>query len=637
MTSTCKFSVFKKSLLGAAISALSCGVVYAADFSANLVGAEDASDVVYSGILEDGKVVKNKKKNLDKSAINKNATPMVAITKLESQKLLTSKSAKSASAEKIHPALKSKIADYKLREQQNSLRSSDYGDQRVLVTFKETFKMPRFPNPDTRLSRSDAYNIERAERAEQLVGEIKSLRAVQQERLAASLYHNHNAQMVSSFWLINALVLDVPVSELEALSRRADVIYMEPAVDGAEPPASSVATARGQIKTDPYFNLGLTSGYIGLLDTGVRSSHTLFQSPSNLSFHWDCTDGTCNSNPNPDDDCWNHGTSTAAIISGNNNLGNATRGVTDITLDSFKVYPASCGGLSTTASVAGFQRSVQVLDRVVVAEMQGGGSSNSAISLAADAAFDAGAAVVSANGNNGSGNSPGTVNTPGNAHKVLGIGAYDVTTGAYKDYTSEGPASDGRIKPDLIAPTDSITASNTSSTATRTFTGTSGATPFAAGATALMRNFLLDILGTSSVDPGQVYSAMILTGQQAYPFTNTQGAGKIVMPLNGNIRVGNANIVDNQNYEISISVGSGKSKFEAALWWPESETQTHNDIDLYIIDPSGTTRDYSISSPSIFERATYSTGTLAQGTWKVRIRGYNVTGTQKVYWTSHVR
>ena len=50
-------------------------------------------------------------------------------------------------------------------------------------------------------------------------------------------------------------------------------------------------------------------------------------------------------------------------------------------------------------------------DGVIVAEMQGSGSRPSAIALAADNAFDAGAAVIAANGNNGP--AAGTVNDAG--------------------------------------------------------------------------------------------------------------------------------------------------------------------------------------------------------------------------------
>jgi serine protease AprX len=63
----------------------------------------------------------------------------------------------------------------------------------------------------------------------------------------------------------------------------------------------------------------------------------------------------------------------------------------------------------------------------------------------------------------------------------------------------------------------------------------------------------------------------------------------------------------------------------------------HNDIDLHLVDPSGVVRASSISIPSVFERARVS-GPVARGTWKLRIRGYNVPGgSQTVYWAAHVR
>ena len=115
-----------------------------------------------------------------------------------------------------------------------------------------------------------------------------------------------------------------------------------------------------------------------------------------------------------------------------------------------------------------------------MAEMQGGGSDTSAISTAADSAFDAGAVVIAANGNNGPNSS--TVNTPANAHKVIGVGNFDVQTLSQIQSQSRGPAPDNRFKPDIQAPTNTETASNSSDSALRVFGGTSGATPYAAGA-----------------------------------------------------------------------------------------------------------------------------------------------------------
>lgn len=172
------------------------------------------------------------------------------------------------------------------------------------------------------------------------------------------------------------LTVDMPLGAVARLAERADVVYIEPDDTGTEPPQNAnnnddLQDGRARIVSDPYFNLGQTSGWIGLLDTGMRFRHNLFNNPSHIDFRRDCVNGGANCNRgsslNPNDDCWDHGTSSAAIISGNNRAGDASRGVTAITLDSFKVYPTSfddaglCnGGLSVTAAVLGFHNAVAV-------------------------------------------------------------------------------------------------------------------------------------------------------------------------------------------------------------------------------------------------------------------------------------
>ena len=88
--------------------------------------------------------------------------------------------------------------------------------------------------------------------------------------------------------------------------------------------------------------------------------------------------------------------------------------------------------------------------------------------------------------------------------------------------------------------------------------------------------------------------------------------------------------------DIKINVGSGRRDLQAALWWPEGQAEQHDDIDLYLINPSGSTVTNSISSPSVFERTAMG-GALASGTWTIRIKGHNVqSGPQTVYWTVDV-
>ena len=546
--------------------------------------------------------------------------------------------------DKLHPLLRRWLDE----------RRSDEREQ-LLVSFRDDLTIPRFPDPVPEETRRSAANRRAVKAAQQLVGEITETRAKRYDELEREL-REYKAKPLERFWLVNALLVDMQLGAAAKLAERDDVLYVAPRYSGEEPPQNAnpnddVDDGRARIVSDPYFNLGLTGGWIGLLDTGVRFTHTQFNSPRHIDFRRDCVNGgaDCNTGPglNPNDDCWNHGTKSAGIITGNANSGAAFRGVTAITLDSFKVYPSTfsggaCTGFLDQAAVPrAFQVAVAVLDRVIVAEMQGGGDDLSPISMAGDAAFDAGAVVIAANGNNGP--AVGSVNTPANAHRVIGVGNFDVQTQAQIAGQSRGPAPDGRFKPDIQAPTQTETASNASDTALASFGGTSGATPYAAGAAALLRNWLR---GSSfSIDPGQVYAQLILSGQQTYPFNNTSGAGPIQLPTNGWAWWGKVSVGNGMTIDIPLNIGGANpNTLDGALWWPEwafrflgVRIEIHNDVDLYLVDPGGVVRASSISIPSIYERARVA-GRVAPGTWKLRIRGYNVPGgSQTVYWAAHVR
>ncbi|WP_299406719.1 S8 family serine peptidase [Acaryochloris sp. IP29b_bin.148] len=589
----------------------------------------DPFNQINSVLIEGAKPVKYKTYELSKDAFS---TAKFELKK--SEEAIPKKPRK-----KIHPLLQSQI-------QQRPLTESET----LIINFQDDVSIPRFPEPDVDKPRDSVENKKAIFEANRIIRDLKSRRADNYKKLTKELEIEYQAKVQETFWLVNAVVVKMPLGSVSKMANRKDVMFIEPEKTIDEPPQNAnpnddVDDGRSRIVSDPYFNLGLTNGWIGLLDTGLRFTHTQFNNPSNVALRFDCVNGgtDCNSGTsvNPNDDCWNHGTRTAGVITANANQGNPYRGVTGITLDSFKVYPTSfnsrgsCNGfLNTTATVRGFQRALSVLDRVIVAEMQGSGNDVSTISMAADNAFDAGAVVIAANGNNGPNAS--TVNVPANAHKVIGVGNFDVQTQDQIISQSRGPAPDNRFKPDIQAPTNTETASNTSDTALQRYTGTSGATPYGAGAAALLRNWLREI--STSIDPGQVYSHLILSGQQPYPFDNTTGAGPLGLPTDGWSWWGKVNITDGSTVEIPLSItGDSPNNFDGALWWPESASQDHNDIDLALIDPSDTIRDSSISIPSVFER-TNIRGTVAPGTWKLRIQGYSVpTQSQTVYWSAHVR
>ena len=47
--------------------------------------------------------------------------------------------------------------------------------------------------------------------------------------------------------------------------------------------------------------------------------------------------------------------------------------------------------------------------------------------------------------------------------------------------------------------------------------------------------------------------------------------------------------------------GTTLNTLDAALWWPETATQAHSDLNLYLINPSGTIEHTSNDSFSVFE------------------------------------
>jgi hypothetical protein len=507
------------------------------------------------------------------------------------------------------------------------LRSGDQNRSvEIVVTYPDPVTVPVFPMPAFGEGRTSKRNTKQVAEAAKLIDGLRTQRAPLYRRQAAVL-NQFDAKVLETYWLIQGARVVLPLSAVPKLAD-SGVQYLELADGVARPPAdgnpnNDTVDARAQIASDPYYNLNQTAGWIGLLDSGVRTTHVSFNAPDHIAITQDLSgDG------DPTDQC-NHGTASAALITGNGRLGAAWRGISGISLDSFDVYGDDClvGGGDT---VAGFQKAVSVLDKVIVAEIQLNASETSASSSAADNAYDSGSVVVAANGNFGPG--AGTVRSPGNAHKALGIGAADLVSDALMNYSGRGPTVDGRYKPDLVFPTNVETARSGSNTAMGSFGGTSCATPIAGGAMGLLRNWMRG--GVGSIDAGHVYSQAILGGQTTWPFDNNTGAGAFVLGTGGTAWWGKVNVGQGTQIDIPIGVTAGKNLFEGSLWWPESAAR-HNDVDLALVAPDGSVRDVSVSGVSVFERAGVSG--LSAGGWKLRITGFSVTGTQPVYWSARTR
>jgi hypothetical protein len=296
----------------------------------------------------------------------------------------------------------------------------------------------------------------------------------------------------------------------------------------------------------------------------------------------------------------------------------------------------------TDAAYDAMQLSVERGNQVILAELAETTPDVVDLAAAAEAAYDAGVVVIAPDGND---LTLGPA-SPANARRVLAVGAYDADTGDWWDEQAWGQTTDGRVKPDLIAPSNSETAANAQGNL-HNFGGTSGAAPYVAGAAYLVRNWMA-LNSEDPVDPGQVYAMLILSGDEVGPFgTGTKtGAGRVRLPGSGTCWWGKVWVSSAVRYvDVPIDVPSGTVRVEAALWWPESTAvvagatvDTHNDVNLELWSPSRSLSGSSRSVDGVFERARVDAAAgLDAGQWHLRVKAETIrTGAQWVYWAASV-
>lgn len=284
----------------------------------------------------------------------------------------------------------------------------------------------------------------------------------------------------------------------------------------------------------PIDHPGVTGAGVGLcvVDTGVDPTHEQI-APRAVSFF-----DAINSGAAAYDD-HGHGTHVTSIAAGDGTGGASAstfKGVAPgATLHAAKVLDASGNGDSDQV-VAGTQWCTAQSDVQVISMSLGdtiGGDGTDALSLAVNAAVAGGDLVVVAAGN--SGDLRQSINAPGTATGALTVGAVSehsnpVGAARHDDgiflaaFSSRGPTSDGRTKPDLVAPGLSVTAASAGSVSGyTTLSGTSMATPYVAGAAVLARQ------ANPAAPVAQVRAALAGTARDvgAVGTDNEYGAGLV--------------------------------------------------------------------------------------------------------------
>jgi len=320
-----------------------------------------------------------------------------------------------------------------------------------------------------------------------------------------------------TFRLLSAAAHSVTREGISALSQRDDVemIWYD------EPVHTMLDVSVPLIGVPSVWEAGITGKGIkvGIVDTGIDPDH-----PDLAGRIVQMKDFT-GQGPN---DNHGHGTHVAGIIGGTGAAsGGKYKGVApECVYYTAKVLRGDGSG-STSDVMAGVEWAVQQGVQVINLSLGSDGACDGtdALSVTCDAATGKGVVVCVAAGNAGPGAS--TVGSPGCAKTVITIGA-TTKTDTIASFSSRGPTSDGRIKPDLCFPGGSIIACRAKGTSMGTpvddsytqASGTSMATPHAAGACALL------LQTKPGLAPQQIKDILMSTAKDLHLAPNSQGEGR---------------------------------------------------------------------------------------------------------------
>lgn len=372
---------------------------------------------------------------------------------------------------------------------------------------------------------------------------------------------------------------------------------------------------------------------IAVLDTGIDATHRDLKGKvvGWRDFVMD--------QPHPYDDN-GHGTHVAGTAAGAGVTNRSMAGVAPgAALVGVKVLDAN--GAGTYAGViAGVDWVVENRDRFNIRVMNLSLSTSSssdgmdALSRAVNGAVEAGILAVVAAGN--SGPDDYTIGSPAAAARALTICAMrDVAEGGWSlaPFSSRGPTADGRAKPDLCAPGVRISAPQ-AGTPDRfvTYSGSSMASPFVAGAAALL------LESNPFLTPHDLRSLLISTAQDwGKPGPDLDyGAGRINVyraiqrslrlpgagPVNPTHAVGVGELEDGGEVWYQVEVRDPSKPIAATLLMTDTLTEFY-DFDLFLYDADGNELAVSMD---IYRQESIHHQAVKPGTYYLLVQAYEGAG-----------
>ncbi len=296
------------------------------------------------------------------------------------------------------------------------------------------------------------------------------------------------------FQLINGFAATMSGAQILGLSRVPGILRIEEDVQVT----TQMDAARRDFGVEAawsQFGVDGTGTVICVVDTGVDRNHEQFSGKT--LYFFDAVNGQSLAY---DDN--GHGTHVAAIAAGGG-TGGSNAGIFRGVAPEADIYAAkvlsSSGSGSLSQVIAGVEWCAG-MPEVHIINMRlgtaGGSDGGDALSQAVNAAvLKEEKIVVVAAGNSGDG--PESVGSPGAAEHAVTVGAvaeWSAPVGTDRHsmgvylmaFSSRGPTLDGRVKPDIVAPGATIRSARAGTVnGYVTYSGTSMATPFVAGALAL--------------------------------------------------------------------------------------------------------------------------------------------------------